>query len=224
MCGRFTLVTTSDVLAEYFDLVEATGQPPRYNIAPTQSVPVVRIKNETAKREMCSMRWGLIPSWAKETSIGSKMINARSETLAEKPSFRSAYNHRRCLVVADGFYEWKKIHQRKQPYYIRLQDGGPFAFAGLWERWPGDRDGSIESCTIIPTTPNELMADLHHRMPVILKPEDYSTWLDPTLSGGETIQSLLQPFPTDRMEAYAVDTVVNSPANDKPVCIEPLAI
>jgi putative SOS response-associated peptidase YedK len=151
------------------------------------------------------------------------MINARAETLAQKPAFRDAARLRRCLVVADGFYEWQRLPDRKQPYFIRLRDGGPLAFAGLWERWEDDQYGLIESCTIITTSPNDLVRPLHNRMPVILAPADYDRWLDPGVRSVAAIHGLLRPLPAELMDAYAVSTLVNRPANDVPACIEPLA-
>jgi putative SOS response-associated peptidase YedK len=170
------------------------------------------------------MRWGLIPSWADDPAIGARMINARAETVAMKPAFRSAFRQRRCLVIADGFYEWRKLPRRKQPHYIRLRDRKPFAFAGLWERWTGsDRVGdaaSVLSCTIITTAPNELIAPLHNRMPVILRSKDYGTWLDPDTTQCDVLEPLLCPYPPDEMEAYPVSTHVNNPSNDTPECID----
>jgi putative SOS response-associated peptidase YedK len=170
------------------------------------------------QRECVLLRWGLIPGWADDPKIGNRMINARAETVASKPAFRNAFKRRRCLVVTDGFYEWKKLVQGKQPHYIRMKDDRPFAFAGLWESW--HRDGSqIESCTIITTEPNALMKSIHNRMPVILRPDDYDCWLDPEFQDGDALQRLLAPFSAHRMEAYPVSTLVNSPGNDVADCI-----
>src|SRR5215216_3572508 len=178
MCGRYTLRTPVDTLAEAFEIEEYPSSiVPSYNIAPTQEVAAVVEEDEKRKLEM--LRWGLIPSWAKDPAIGNKMINARAETLAEKPSFRTALKRRRCLVVADGFYEWKKTGGGKTPMYVQLKDGQPFGFAGLWEAWQSPEDGLIKTCTIITTTPNELLADIHDRMPVILPREAYDRWLAP---------------------------------------------
>src|SRR5947207_1224429 len=185
MCGRFTLRTPLTVLAQQFlfelgDLPAETQVSPRYNIAPTQIV--VAVCAGTSKRELALFRWRLIPSWAKDAKITSSLINARSETLAEKPAFRTAFSRRRCLILADGFYEWKKEGKQKLPYYFQLAEGQPFAFAGLWDRWRGP-DGSseeaVESCTIVTTTANELCGEIHERMPVILRPSDYDLWLNP---------------------------------------------
>jgi putative SOS response-associated peptidase YedK len=222
MCGRFTLTTPIPVLAEWFLFPEAAPQSPRYNIAPTQAVAAVRATAEAGKRELCYFRWGLIPSWANDPAIGNRLINARSETAANKPSFRSAFRQRRCLILADGFYEWEKLGGRKQPYYFRMRYGKPFAFAGLWERW--DRDGPpVESCTILTTSANDLLRSVHERMPVILAPADYGQWLDPAIRQPEELQPLLCPFPADAMTAYPVGLVVNNPRNETPQCIEPAA-
>ncbi len=168
------------------------------------------------------LRWGLIPSWAKDPSIGNKMINARAETVSEKPSFRSAFKKRRCLIVADGFYEWQKTDGGKQPFHIKMNDSSPFAFAGLWETW--DKDGeAIRSCSIITTDANDLMNEIHHRMPVILHPEDYGVWIDSGFEEKEALMELLKPYPSDEMEAYAVSRRVNKPSNNEPSVLESAA-
>lgn len=217
MCGRYTLRVPMREVAEEFGLFDVPDQPPRYNVAPTQPVPAVRAA--AGGRELAMLRWGLIPSWADDPSIGNRMINARAETVATKPAFRAAFKSRRCLVVADGFYEWRQFPGGKQPYLIRLRSGRPFGFAGLWERW--DRDGEpLESCTILTTTANELMQPLHDRMPVLIPHEHYDDWLKGDTG---TAASLLVPFPADRLTAYPVSRVVNSPRNDVPACVEPVA-
>src|SRR5918993_4030416 len=176
MCGRYTLRTPIDILAEGFEIQEYPSSiTPNYNVAPTQEIAAV-VEEEDDKRKLEMFHWGLIPSWAKDPSIGNKMINARAETVSEKPSFRTAFKKRRCLIVADGFYEWQKTDNGKQPFYIRMKDSSPFAFAGLWESW--DRGEEIRSCSIITTDANDLMGQIHHRMPVILPPENYGVWLD----------------------------------------------
>ncbi len=193
---------------------------PSYNIAPTQEVAAMVEEDETRKLEM--FRWGLIPSWAKDPSIGNKMINARAETVSEKPSFRSAFKKRRCLIVADGFYEWQKTDNGKQPFYVRMKDSSPFAFAGLWETW--DKEGEeVRSCSIITTDANDLMNEIHHRMPVILPPETYGVWLDRGFEEREAFSNMLRPYPSDEMEAYPVSRRVNKPANNEPSVIEPAA-
>jgi putative SOS response-associated peptidase YedK len=220
MCGRYTLRTPIDVLAEGFEIQEYPSSiTPNYNVAPTQEVAAVVEENEMRKLEM--FHWGLIPSWAKDPSIGNKMINARAETVSEKPSFRSAFKKRRCLILADGFYEWQKTDDGKQPYHIKMQDDSPFAFAGLWEIWKDEEE--IRSCTIITTAANDLMDEIHHRMPVILPPDDYDMWLDPDFDENEPLTSLLKPYSSDKMEAYIVSRRVNKPSNNEPSVVEPAA-
>jgi putative SOS response-associated peptidase YedK len=220
MCGRYTLRTPVDSLVGTFEIEEYPSSiTPNYNVAPTQEVAAVVEDDDKRKLEM--FHWGLIPSWAKDPAIGNKMINARAETVSEKPSFRSAFKKRRCLILADGFYEWKKTDDGKQPYHVKMEDGSPFAFAGLWETW---KDGpEIRSCTIITTEANDLMNEIHHRMPVILPPEDYDMWLDPDFEEKEALTSLLKPYPADAMEAYPVSKRVNKPSNNEPSVVEPAA-
>ena len=223
MCGRFTLFVDPKDLMEAFPGFEAPLEwTPRYNIAPSQ--PVAVIPND-GQNKIEFFQWGLIPSWAKDPKIGNRMINARAETLAEKPSFRAAYRRRRCLVLADGFYEWRKEPGRraKTPMYIRLRSGQPFAFAGLWETWRSPGDRTIFSCNIITTEPNPLVAEIHNRMPVILEPQAYDLWLDPAEQSPERLGVWLKPYPASEMTAYAVSTLVNNPANDSPGCIAPLS-
>ena len=221
MCGRFTLTTDFDRLEERFSFHAANlSYTPRYNIAPTQ--PVLTLMKEEGHR-VGFLRWGLIPSWAKDAAIGDRMINARAETVAEKPSFRRALQKRRCLVLADGFYEWQKEGKKKTPLYIALKSREPFGFAGLWETWQSPAGETIRSCTIITTTPNTLMESIHNRMPVMLPREAEALWLDRTVEDPQVLLPLLAPYPAKAMEAYAVSPLVNSPRNDTPVCIEPLA-
>ena len=181
---------------------------------------------ETNKREFQKLRWGLIPSWAKDPGMGVKLINARAETVAEKPAFRSAFQHRRCLVLADGFYEWKRQNGKKQPFYFRFSDGQPFGFAGLWERWrpleekPGGEE--IISCTILTTAANELVQPIHERMPVIVAPQDYDLWLNPQMPTPEQLQQLLCPYPDQVMTAYPVSSLVNNSRQNSSECIIPL--
>ena len=226
MCGRFTLHASPEQIAAQFDVAEPERFADRYNIAPTQPVGIVRLNRDATAREWALVHWGLIPSWAKDPGIGSRMINARGETVAEKPSFRAALKRRRCLVPADGFYEWKRLGSRKQPYYIRLRSHEPFAFAGLWEIWAGADGSEMESCTVITTTPNELMEELHDRMPVVLAPEDYAQWLgtgrDADRREIEQLQHLIRPFDAAKMEAYPVSTQVNRPMNEGAALIAPL--
>jgi putative SOS response-associated peptidase YedK len=222
MCGRFTLIAPGESVAELFQLPEVPPLQPRFNIAPTQPVAAVRVSPKSGLRELTHFHWGLIPRWAKDPAIGSRMINARSETAAEKPSFRTAFKYRRCLVPADGFYEWQKLNGRKQPVRIQIQDGGVFAIAGLWEHWIGNDGSEIESCTLLTTEPNETLRPIHNRMPVILPPEDFDLWLDPAVQKADQIQSLLHPYDAGSMNHYPVSTHVNNPRNDDPLCIEPL--
>ncbi|MCA9067573.1 MAG: SOS response-associated peptidase, partial [Planctomycetaceae bacterium] len=196
---------------------------PRYNIAPTQDIAVVRLDQGHKHRELSLLRWGLIPSWAKDPKIGNRMINARAETLAEKPSFRVAFRKRRCLVLADGFFEWQKVEGAKRPHFIHRQDDAPFAFAGLWDHW--QQDGKeIQSCTIITTTANSLMEPLHNRMPVILSEETFPIWLDPEFQNRNALQDLLRPCNADLLEAYPVSTQVNNARNDVPECVNRVKI
>ncbi len=224
MCGRFTLWADLQQLSRAFPWVQMPDDPaavtPRYNIAPTQPVAVVA---NTGENRLDYFVWGLIPSWAKDPSIGNRMINARGETLAEKPSFRTAYRRRRCLILADGFYEWQQGPGRtKIPHYIHLKSGEPFAFAGLWETWNSPLGDTVLSCTIITTEANERLASLHHRMPVILPESAYERWLDPSERQPAELDDLIAPYPAEEMDAYPVSTVVNSPANDVPECVAPL--
>ena len=229
MCGRFALLTPGHDLLTQFDVtqtpVDASMIAPRYNVAPTQPVVVVRASTSPAypanERELTFMLWGLIPSWAKDPKIGSRLINARAETVIEKPSFRAAFKRRRCLVLADGFYEWQKLDGKKQPIFIHMAEKRPFALAGLWESWHSPDGGVLDTCTILTTTPNELMAPIHNRMPVILEPEDYDTWLYPG-DQPNIAMHLLRPFSSEKMAAYPVSTWVNSPAHDDAQCIAPL--
>ncbi|MBF2066291.1 MAG: SOS response-associated peptidase [Calothrix sp. C42_A2020_038] len=224
MCGRFTLTSSEQGLAEVFKIQDVLDLNPRYNIAPTQSVVTVLHHPETQKRMFNLLRWGLIPSWSKDPNIATKLINARSETVAEKPSFRSAFKKRRCLIVASGFYEWQHREGKKQPFYFQLEDKQPFGFAGLWEHWLSPDGEEIDTCTILTTSANELMAPVHDRMPVILKPEDYDLWLDPQVQDPKMLQPLLQPFPTEAMTSHPVSTIVNSPRNDTPECVVPVGL
>lgn len=221
MCGRYNIRSLPNRFAEVFDAQAMFEFAVRYNVAPTQSVPVIRIRPHEATREIVPMRWGLIPSWAKDEKIGNRMINARCETVSEKPAFRAAFKRRRCLVLADGFYEWKKTGKAKQPYHFYLRDDQPFAFAGLWERWTAGPD-PIESCTIITTTANELVSDVHDRMPVILSREAANRWLDPDSDEAPPLENLLAPYPAPQMDADPVSTLVNSPKNDSVECLEPV--
>jgi len=224
MCGRYTRKEQIEALLDVLKAVIQCDLTPRYNIAPSQMVACVRNAPENEHRECVLLKWGLIPSWAKDPSIGYKMINARAETVAEKPSFRKAFQHQRCLVIADGFYEWQREGKAKQPYYIRFKDSRPFAFAGLWESWKDKTNGDgtqIDSCTIMTTEANEFMQSIHHRMPVILDPRNYEVWLDPDTKDASLLTPLLKGHPSDEMEAVPISTRVNNPRFDGPECIEP---
>ena len=207
-------------LIEQFALPGMADFSPRYNIAPTQMVLAVRRPAGSLSPELVPLKWGLVPSWAEDLSIGNRMINARSETAAQKPAFRTALRQRRCLIPADGFYEWKAAGKKKQPYHITLRDGELFAFAGLWERWQRGEQ-AVESCTILTTEANQLLRPLHDRMPVIISPDDYPRWLDPNLKQSGDVAPLLRSYDADRMRLEPVSTLVNSPANEAPGCIEP---
>lgn len=220
MCGRFTLRTPAAEVARQFELFAVPELAPRYNIAPTQDVAVVR--TTTAGRALDRLRWGLVPSWADDPSIGARMINARSETAAEKPSFRRALLSRRCLIPADGFCEWQAAGRGKQPYLITLGEGDLFALAGLWERWT--RDGTaLETCTILTTTANTRLAALHDRMPVIVPREAYARWLDPDVDDPAALGPLLVPYPPEAFQLRPVSSYVNSAKNEGPRCLEPVA-
>ncbi len=222
MCGRFTLtVDPADLLASFPNVSFPPQVAPRFNIAPSQ--PVLAVANDSPQRAGFFV-WGLIPSWAKDPSMGSRMINARAETLGEKPSFRGPLKYKRCLILADGFYEWKAAEgaKSKTPYFIHLESGKPFALAGLWDEWHAPDGSQVRSATIITTAPNSLMAALHNRMPVILPPESYTVWLDPSPRQALDLLPLLQPYPAGGMRAHAVSTLVNSPGNDRPECVLPL--
>jgi putative SOS response-associated peptidase YedK len=221
MCGRFTLAIDPADLSEAFPGFSFPKEmTPRYNIAPSQPVAVVA---NNGRRQVEFFQWGLVPSWAQDPSIGNRMINARAESLAEKPSFRTAYKRRRCLILANGFYEWQQVPggKTKTPMLIRMKSGEPFAFAGLWEVWHPDQDDALLSCTIITTTPNVLMEKIHNRMPVILSPTAYRLWLDPAERAAEELGKLLKPYPASQMAAFPVSRLVNDPKNDSPECVAP---
>lgn len=221
MCGRFTLARELDVQFIFrFSANDIKNFKPRYNIAPTQQIPAV-ISGTTT---ISSLRWGLIPSWAKDISIGNRMINARAESLSEKPSFKKAFSERRCLILADGFYEWKKDEKKKQPFYIRMKGGRTFCFAGLWERWTSHEGEVIESATIITTEANDLIKPIHDRMPVIIKDDEYSKWLDSNQKNTEELKKSLVSYSSDSMEVIAVSDFVNKPTHDSEKCIEAISL
>ncbi|HLE25330.1 MAG TPA: SOS response-associated peptidase [Thermodesulfobacteriota bacterium] len=225
MCGRMTLTTDKDDIQSRWGFIDPSGVldliKPRFNISPSQNSPTVIVNQDN--RELKMMRWGLIPFWAKEASIGYKMINAKAETVHEKPSFRKSFKDKRCLVLADGFYEWTKTDKKnKIPFRFVLKTKEPFAFAGLWDAWKTPEGEMLLTFTIITTNANELMEPIHDRMPVILHEKDEALWLDPEFKDANKLTALLKPFPSDKMEAYRVSTIVNSPKNDTPKCIEPV--
>jgi putative SOS response-associated peptidase YedK len=222
MCGRFTLTQPARIAAEFgldnFAPVEPELYEPRFNVAPTQRIVVIPTRD--MQREARTMRWGLIPSWTKDASIGSRLINARAESIEARPSFRDAFRYRRCLIPADSFYEWQATSRGRQPYRIMLESGGLFAFAGLWERWRDPGGESVESCCIITCPANELAGKFHDRMPVIVAPQDYDVWLTGT---PEQARALLKPYPAESMRAYPVSARVNSPKNDDSELVDPIA-
>jgi putative SOS response-associated peptidase YedK len=221
MCGRFAFYSPHEAIAQLFGLMDAPEVEPRYNIAPTQFIPAVR-HDEAAARRLALLFWGLVPSWAKDKSIGARMINARGETLREKPAFRNAFKRRRCLVLADGYYEWQAHAQGKQPYLIRMRSGAPFAMAGLWETWrEGESNEALDSCAVVTTSPSASLAHIHDRMPVILPPEKYDFWLDRRNEDVEALSRLLVAYPADSMDAFPVSKRVNNARNDDPGLILP---
>ena len=227
MCGRYMLTSPVEALRQLFMFEQRPNLMPRYNIAPTQDVPIVRLTRDGPTgdgtgRELITVRWGLVPFWADDLAIGNRLINARCETVHTLRAFREAYSRRRCLVPADGFFEWQKQGKLRQPFLIRRKDQAPFAFAGLWERWrqADAHDAVVRSCTIITCPANELVAPLHDRMPVILAPETYARWLDPSADA----RDLLKPCPSTWLESYPVNARVNSPKNDDPDCIQPAVV
>ena len=220
MCGRFALLTHAEALIKRFGVEEVIKRPePKYNIAPSQNVTVV-VQRET--RQLTEMRWGLIPSWAEDVSIGNRLINARVETVSEKPAFRSALKKRRCLILADGFYEWKKVGKTKIPTHIRLKNREPFAFAGLYEFWKTKSGKILESCTILTTAPNDVMIPIHDRMPVIMSSASEAVWLNPENQDPSELMPLLKPYKSEKMEAFEVSEFVNSPRNQGPLCTKPV--
>lgn len=224
MCGRFCQLSSAADIAAVFQ-VESGEMPPRYNVAPSQSVVAIVRLPDASDPQTKSLHWGLIPAWAKDPKIGYNLINARAETVSEKPSFRSAFRKRRCLIPANGFYEWQQVEgsRQKQPYFIGLQDERLFAFAGLYEQWGSPGGDVLETCTIITTTANELIAPIHERMPVILAEQDYALWLDPSFEKIDRLQALLDPYPASEMKVYPVSSLVNNPKNDSPDCKQPMS-
>ncbi len=220
MCGRFTLSQPINAIASAFNIAQIPPLEPRYNIAPTQLIPSI-LSAPGGEKQLQMLRWGLIPSWAKDAKIGAKLINARAETVSEKPSFKAAFKRRRCLIIADGFYEWQRQEKKKQPYYFRLQNAQLFAFAGLWEQWKSPDEDIINSCTILTTEANDLLRPIHDRMPVILESKNYGLWLDSETQQPQ-LQQLLRPYQADLMTSRTVSTKVNNPKNNTPECINSL--
>ena len=219
MCGRYAITTAPEAIRQLFAYLEQPNFPPRYNIAPTQPVPIVRMAE--GKRQLALVRWGLIPAWVKDPRTFSLVINARGESVLDKPAFRNAMKRRRCLFPADGFYEWKRDGERKQPYFVRLKSGAPLAFAGLWETWMGPNGEEQETAAIVTTTASRSIAHIHDRMPVIVPPDAFDFWLDPNVDG-EMAASVIQPAKDALIEAYEVSSAVNRTANDSPLLVEPL--
>ena len=216
MCGRYTLTIDIKTIAEKFGVPASLETSPRYNVAPTQEVVTI-MRNGTS--HLALLRWGLIPSWAKDESIGSRMINARAESLAEKASFKGLLRSKRCLVIADGFYEWRQENGFKTPMYITLKNGEPFAFAGLWDQWKSPDGQQVRSCTIITTEPNDVLAPIHNRMPAILLPGAYEDWLNPDMRDEQALSHWLAPYPAEEMTARAVSRQVNDPKREGPELI-----
>jgi putative SOS response-associated peptidase YedK len=219
MCGRFVRSSSVETYARLFDAEGGFDLDPSYNVAPSQAALIARPSD--GRRQLALLHWGLVPAWASDSKIAYSTFNARAETVATKPAFRTAFRRRRCLIAADGFYEWKRMAGERQPYFIGLRDGGPFAFAGLWERWQRG-DETMESCTIIVTQANELIAPIHDRMPVILPPERYAAWLDPGLDDPRRLQDCLQPYPASALRVYPVSSRVNNPRNNDAALLRPL--
>lgn len=220
MCGRYSLFSDIRIIEERFGEVtfEEDEYVPSYNIAPSQHI--LTVINDGSKNRLGYLKWGLIPIWAKDPKVGFKMINARSETVHEKPSFRESFKKKRCLILADSFFEWKRSDRDKVPMLIKLKSDEPFAMAGLWETWKSSTGEPIHTCTILTTKPNELMSSIHDRMPVILKPENEQTWLDTSIQDIKQLHHLLQPFEDNRLEAFEVSTLVNSPKNNSPEVVQ----
>ena len=222
MCGRYVIISSPEAIRALFGYPEQPNFPPRFNVAPTQPIPVVRLHD--GKRQFVLMRWGLIPSWVKDAKSFSLLINARGESVVDKPAFRAAMRRRRCLIPADGFYEWKDLAGRKRPYFIRLKDsGGPFAFAGLWETWTGPNGEEMDTAAIVTTDANRALASIHNRMPVIVPPEAFDFWLDCANVDAKTAAVLLAPARDDLFEAYEVSPAVNRVANDSDALLVPVA-
>jgi len=225
MCGRYRLSRRKQIIEEHFDAVSGEEDwGPRYNIAPTQPVPLIRQHPKEPVRQISLMKWGLVPAWAKDASGAARMINARSETAATKPAFRDPLKLRRCLIPADGFYEWKRMSTGKQPYCFEVNDGALFAFAGLWDGWKDSSGQWVKTCSILTTTPNAVTSPVHDRMPVILDPDDYDVWLDPWMKDVGAASDLLKPYDARLMRCYPIGTRINHVANDDEACSAPVEL
>ncbi len=226
MCGRYRLSRRKQLVDEYFGSVSGEEEDwnPRYNVAPTQPVPVIRQHPKDPVRELSLMRWGLIPSWATDPSVAARMINARSETASAKPAFRDALKSRRCLIPADAFYEWQKTGKAKQPYCFEVNGGELFAFAGIWDRWRDASDNAVETCSILTTTPNAVTSAVHDRMPVILDPDSYDLWLNPGMKDVGAASELLKPYDARLMRCYPVSSRINHVATDDEECSAPVEL
>lgn len=224
MCGRYTLKSPPAVIAQTFGVPTPATLPQRFNIAPSQLVLAVRAAAGGPDRELVAFTWGLVPFWANDPAIGNRMINARSETAATKPAFRASFRSRRCLIIADGFYEWQARGSSKQPYYFQLESGEPFGFAGLWDRWQAGDAQSLETCTILTCAANDTVQTIHDRMPVIIPPEHFSAWLDPAGRDAGGLTQLLRPLPAETLTAYPVSRMVNSVRTDTPNCVNPVTL
>jgi putative SOS response-associated peptidase YedK len=220
MCGRYAITSAPEAIRRLFGYPEQPNFPPRYNVAPTQPVPVVR--HVEGRRQFALVRWGLIPSWVKDPKTFALLINARGESLNDKPAFRAAMRRRRCLFPADGFYEWRREGERRTPYYVRLKSGGPMAFAGLWETWTGRNGEEMETAAIVTTRANRALAPIHERMPVIVPPDAFDFWLDSAKVDGETAAALIAPAREGLLDVHEVSSAVNRTANDTPALIEPV--
>jgi putative SOS response-associated peptidase YedK len=220
MCGRYTVTSAPEAVRALFRYQEQPNFPPRYNVAPSQPIPIVRLVD--GKRHFALVRWGLLPSWVKDPKTFTLLINARGESAAEKPAFRAAMKRRRCLIPADGFYEWQKAGERKRPFYVRAKKGGPMAFAGLWETWTDPNGEELETATIVTTAANKTLAPIHDRMPVIVPPDGFDLWLDTANVDAKTAAALIAPAPENLLEAFEISTAVNRVANDNPKLLEPV--
>jgi putative SOS response-associated peptidase YedK len=223
MCGRFSRSTSVGEFSRRFDARSIDDILPSYNVAPGQSVLTARVTPDQG-RHLVALKWGLVPHWAREAKIGYRMINARSETVREKPAYRGPYRRQRCLVAVDGFYEWQTVEGQKQPYYFHLMSGEPLAFAGLWDSWTNPDGEPLQTCTLLTTQGNSLISPIHDRMPVILSPEDYDLWLDPAIDDPGNLMPVFEPYPGDLMESVPVSPRVNSPKNDDPECVAPVEV